>query len=511
MAFNFNPVLSEIQGAFSKMSPDAQATLTKVAGNSLPAPAANTSVQAPSIIPHGMLLPHPDAGPEPAPISMGSTTPSLSTPAMPSAAPQLVTGPKRGQEMMTTGQQVHQGTLLGDQTELSRSLDEGAGINGIAHRIEGAMPNHPLLGKILGWGAQVPAMIGDTALESASPIARMALSNVPGTYAHQAVTLGHERGQVAQDTANAQKQAQTASENATAGKTNAETPEVAPEAEARIGLEQAQTSEAPSVIAEHNAQAANLLHPQAKTDFEAWQQQNPGKPIEEWLKAMNANKTVAPEQQYLTEYAQRHPGSTIAEATKAYKTDSQAPQRAPMVNMFMPGANGTETLQTVRPGQTIAAGAQTAAGVNAVDTPTMQQRTAAGRAGTVLAMAPEVLARIDALTPKLGPLEGRWNEFMQGKVGGDDPDFAALRSDLLMMSSAVALAHAQGRLPENLREEFDNAINAPKQTPANLKATINTMLPWLTQMQKQGQPNAPQTQGNSEVWTRDASGKVVKQ
>jgi hypothetical protein len=37
------------------------------------------------------------------------------------------------------------------------------------------------------------------------------------------------------------------------------------------------------------------------------------------------------------------------------------------------------------------------------------------------------------------------------------------------------------------------------------------MLPWLTQMQKQGQPNAPQTQGNSEVWTRDASGKVVKQ
>jgi len=81
-------------------------------------------------------------------------------------------------------------------------------------------------------------------------------------------------------------------------------------------------------------------------------------------------------------------------------------------------------------------------------------------------MAPEVLARIDALTPKLGPLEGRWNEFMQGKVGGDDRDFAALRSDLLMMSSAVALAHAQGRLPENLREEFDNAINAPKQTPA---------------------------------------------
>ena len=55
-----------------------------------------------------------------------------------------------------------------------------------------------------------------------------------------------------------------------------------------------------------------------------------------------------------------------------------------------------------------------------------------------------------------------------------------------MMSSAVALAHAQGRLPENLREEFDRAINAPKQTPENLKATIQAMVPWLQQVQSQG-------------------------
>jgi hypothetical protein len=127
-------------------------------------------------------------------------------------------------------------------------------------------------------------------------------------------------------------------------------------------------------------------------------------------------------------------------------------------------------------------------------------------------MAPEVLSRIDAMAPKLGPMEGRWNEFMQGKVGADDPDFAALRSDLLMMSSAVALAHAQGRLPENLREEFDSAINAPKQTPANLKATISTMLPWLQKMQEQGKPNAPQSGGaTAENWVRGADGKLVKQ
>ena len=137
---------------------------------------------------------------------------------------------------------------------------------------------------------------------------------------------------------------------------------------------------------------------------------------------------------------------------------------------------------------------------------------ASGRAATVVAMAPEVLARIDAIAPKLGPIEGRWNEFMQGKIGADDPDFAALRSDLLMMSSAVALAHAQGRLPENLREEFDHAINAPKQTPQNLKATITTMLPWLQKMQQQGKSNAPQGgDGAAENWGRGADGKLVKQ
>ena len=192
----------------------------------------------------------------------------------------------------------------------------------------------------------------------------------------------------------------------------------------------------------------------------------------------------------------KNPGSTVAQAEHQYMLDTQRPPQVAPVNMFVPGQQpGTETLTTVRPGQTVGAGAQTAAGVNAVNTPTTQQRTAAGRAETVVAMAPEVLSRIDALAPKIGPIAGRWNDFMQGKVGSDDPDFAALRSDLLMMSSAVALAHAQGRLPENLREEFDRAINAPKQTPQNLKATINAMLPWLQQMQHQGQPNqnAPTT------------------
>lgn len=167
----------------------------------------------------------------------------------------------------------------------------------------------------------------------------------------------------------------------------------------------------------------------------------------------------------------------------------EKPNQAGMVTMIVPDPNnpGGGIVQRLGAGSKVAPGAQTAAGVNSMNTPTTNQRTAAGRADTVLQMVPEVTARLDAMRGQVGPEMGRWNEFMQGKVGTNNPEFAALRSDLLMMSSAVALAHAQGRLPENLREEFDHAINAPQQTPENLKATINAMVPWLQKVQQQGQ------------------------
>lgn len=167
----------------------------------------------------------------------------------------------------------------------------------------------------------------------------------------------------------------------------------------------------------------------------------------------------------------------------------EKPNQAGMITMIAPDPNnpGGGIVERLGAGAHVSPGAQTAAGVNSMNTPTTNQRTAGGRAETVLAMVPEVESRIDSVGSQMGPEMGRWNDFMQGKVGTNNPQFAALRSDLLMMSSAVALAHAQGRLPENLREEFDHAINSPKQTPQNLKATINAMVPWLQQVQSQGE------------------------
>ena len=116
----------------------------------------------------------------------------------------------------------------------------------------------------------------------------------------------------------------------------------------------------------------------------------------------------------------------------------------------------------VEPGQSVPTGGMTPQQMGAQNAPTTTQRNVAGQAQLVHEQLPEVLQNIDKMKGKLGPIEGRWNDFMQGKVGMDDQDFAALRADLLMTSSAVALMHARGRLPENLREEFDHAMKCPE-------------------------------------------------
>jgi hypothetical protein len=132
------------------------------------------------------------------------------------------------------------------------------------------------------------------------------------------------------------------------------------------------------------------------------------------------------------------------------------------------------------PGQTAPTGVQTPNQAGAANSPTLKMRDIAAQSQLVHEQTPHMLSEIDRLKGKLGPMAGRWNDVMQGKIGTNDPDFAGLRADLLMYSSAVALMHARGRLPENLREEFDHTINNPSQDFGNLKAVISRIDDWTT-------------------------------
>ena len=157
--------------------------------------------------------------------------------------------------------------------------------------------------------------------------------------------------------------------------------------------------------------------------------------------------------------------------------------RNPLTGEDLSGANAPPGMLSSETGQPVPFRLATMFG------PTGTLRTSAARAENISRMVPTVIKEIQTLGPDLGPIMGRWNDFMQGKVGADNPDFAGLRMDLALVASGVALAHAVGRLPENLRVEFEHMINAPQQDPKNIIASLQHVLPILDQMKNVGMPH----------------------
>lgn len=159
----------------------------------------------------------------------------------------------------------------------------------------------------------------------------------------------------------------------------------------------------------------------------------------------------------------------------------EKPNQSGEVTVIAPDPNtpGGGIVERVGAGAHLAPGSQTASQFGSVNTPTSQMRTAGARAQLAASEIPGIVQEVQDLRGQLGPVAGRWNDFMQGKVGADNPQLAGLRSDLTFLSSAVALAHAVGRLPENLREEFDTMINAPHQNPDNIIAVLGHVQKWM--------------------------------
>jgi hypothetical protein len=207
-------------------------------------------------------------------------------PGQPAIAPYQATGAAAGLNLPAVGPQklgagspdvdtsaqqpAAKGTLAGDKAEVQRLKTTGPGVNQVQNPIlHGIGKVADVLGGILAPGLT---------------------AKIPGTTLHNQQLLGQANKAVTADEANAEKEAQTANLNADVPLRQAETTGKETE-NAEMPEKQSDTHAlAQSEVSEHNAQAAALLHPQAKTDFEAWQKQNPDKPIEEWLKLLTQNK-----------------------------------------------------------------------------------------------------------------------------------------------------------------------------------------------------------------------------
>lgn len=105
-----------------------------------------------------------------------------------------------------------------------------------------------------------------------------------------------------------------------------------------------------------------------------------------------------------------------------------------------------------------------------------------------------------AFQQKLGPVMGRWNEFMTGNIGAGDPDFAKFRTLVSLVLTGAMRAHVGARGSTVIFQHFMDLVNSGTMNSAVLGASLGGMkevLQGYTQMAaprgQVGAPSAPPT------------------
>lgn len=425
-----NPLLAEI----NNLSPGAKAALAsahQAASQATAPPPLVPNSTAPKLGPAvGPKAPMPDTGPPPTPAGLappnsGPMPAAIATPG-PSEAPPSIKAPP--------------GTIPADTAELARKESTGSGISQIHGMIENSRLGqaHPLLGKILGWGAQIPAELGDIA---GSAVAPEITRNLPGTEYHHDVLVRQGQKQVTGDVENAQKQAQTQEAGAATQKTQEETAEMPGEQEEKQDLQDAQIS--------------NLLHPQAKTDFQAWRQENPKAPVTDWLQAQqDAKPTKEPGGPKTIQKQISGVPHTFAydEATKDYSRDEgPTGEKPPVINLN--ADKGREFQEQER-------------GRGLLDKAEQNYRTAQQGVGTMR----DMLAQADAgnkMSAQMLPLEGALQiTTAQGvhRINRTEVDqFSGAGSLFDKIQGELGKVTAGQPIPPNIRNDIRKLVSAQEK------------------------------------------------
>ena len=250
-------------------------------------------------------------------------------------------------------------------------------------------------------------------------------------------------------------------------------------AKADIPFEQAQTEaltqktgEDPAVtaseISERNAQTAALLHPQAKTDFEAWQKQHPDEPIENWLKTVAANKpppTTAPP--HITSMVGGKPHIMERDPqTGNYSIDrGEAPPNYAMVapslrTVDVLNDQGVPTIQTLT-GRTVGQSATGAFGHEEA------------QAGAVTRAGSDLIKEVQANPDKFGNVSAILNSAFLG-TPLSDPVSSRLASQIRSFAALNPSMH--GFRGKDALDEFAKLLGGLPNNPDSLVAGIQGIL-----------------------------------
>lgn len=129
-----------------------------------------------------------------------------------------------------------------------------------------------------------------------------------------------------------------------------------------------------------------------------------------------------------------------------------------------------------------------AAGANDPNKLTNTMKTMKQQAQSTLPGIDRALDETEKVAAELGPTEGRWNDFWQGKVGAENKEFSHYKDEIAFISTAVTLAHARGRMSNELFEHFQKMFDVGKQAPENMIQALNVAKEWLTEYANLGEP-----------------------
>jgi len=339
-----------------------------------------------------------------------------------------------------------------------------------------ARPQQGWLGKI----GHVAARMGNIAGDVLDP---RAMALIPGTDLNKALEARR-----AEKTKEKQQELQTAEERAQAEGVSSQAAKLSAETRAK-----AEPSEEEKNLAEA---FKDRLTPQAKTDFEAWQQQNPKAPVSDWLKLVAENR---PDKNIEAKTLQLPDGKKVAG-----KVDSKG-------NLLLEDGTlapkGTLLFQQPNYGQLVLPTKTTEllgpdnvmhryqwneeTGRYDIDMGAAPTGTAAHQifqAGAIEQLAPQVIADINANRDILGNLSSYYKEWLVG-TPVSDPRAAQMMAELMSLAATQPALHAFRS--SSALQSFEKIIGGLAKNPDSTIATIQGLMKTPQAFTNMGKTNTP--------------------
>lgn len=131
--------------------------------------------------------------------------------------------------------------------------------------------------------------------------------------------------------------------------------------------------------------------------------------------------------------------------------------------------------------------------------PTSTMRTMGQTAGDLRQLFPDMRKQISDLDAqgKLGPIAGRWEDFLANKVGDADPAYERFRVASDLLDTGLMKAHFGGRGAVQAMDHFKSLFNSGKASAAQLNAALDSIDRQLQLYQEGGRYKKPGAGGEA--------------